>query len=205
MPARRVLVPLVVVLLAALLYFWRGFGGAPIVDLSSDVNECCANLRQIYTGLVLYGLREKHAPTEAGVRFLGVLIASDVLEDTPTNRAFLTCPGADAEAVPEDVDYRNLAALTGVAPAYAARDTRAFPLAKFPSGGAELEPLVACDNARGLNHDGCMNVLYSDGSVVTLFLKEEIERGHLPAGATTIPVGRDSPIPELRKLTLDLP
>lgn len=203
MPARRVLVPLVVVALAAALYYWRGSGEVPVVDLTGDVSKCCANLRQIYTGLVQYGVRERHAPTESGVRLLGALIASGVLEDTPTKRAYLTCPGPGAEAVPENVDYRDLETLTGTASAYAARDTVAFPLAKFPSGGHELEPLVACDNARGLNHDGCMNVLYSDGSIVTLFLAEEIEREHLPAGSTNLSVGKDSPIPDLRKLTRD--
>ena len=201
MPARRILVPLVVVALAAALYFWRGFGGAPIVDLSGDVSACAANLRQIHAGLLRYALREKHAPTESGVRLLGALFASGALE--PANRAYLSCPGPGAAAVPEKVDYRYLEALTGADSAYAARDNVAFPLAKFPSGGAELEPLVACDNAHGLNHDGCMNVLYSDGSVVTLFLAEEIERGLLPAGATTIPIGKDSPILDLCKLTTD--
>jgi hypothetical protein len=101
------------------------------------------------------------------------------------------------------VDYRQVAALTGADSAYAARDTAAFPLAKFPSGGPEIEPLVACDNARGMNHAGCMNVLYSDGSVRTLSLAEEIDSGRLPEGTTTIPVGRNSPIPDLRKLSTE--
>ena len=203
MRARHVLVPLIVAGLALALIFWRGSGDAPIVDMSSDVSECAANLARIYAGIALYHVREKHAPTESGVRFLGALLASGALEDTAANRARLTCPGPGAEGVRKDVDYRNLEALTGADSAYAGRDVAAFPLAKFPAGGSELEPLVACDNAHGLNHDGCMNVLYSDGSVVTLFLAEEIERGHLPAGTATIPLGQDSPIPELRKLTAD--
>lgn len=203
MAARRVLVPLVVVALAAALYLWPGFGGAPVVDMTSDVSACAANLREIYAGLLRYAAREKHAPQESGVRFLGALLASGALEDTRANRACLTCPGPGAEAVANDVEFARLDALTGTDSAYAARDSAAFPLAKFPSGGAELEPLVACDNARGLNHDGCMNVLYSDGSVVTFSLAQEIERGRLPSGATTIPVGKDSPIPDLQKLAAE--
>ena len=203
MHARHVLVPLSVLAGAAAVVLWRGFGGAPIVDVSGDVSTCAANLRHIYTDMLLYSARhntELRLPQESGVRLLAALVGA---EDAAADHAYLTCPGPGAEAVPKDVDYRSLETLTGAASAYAARDTVTFPLAKFPSGGSELEPLVACDNAHGLNHDGCMNVLYSDGSVVTLFLAEEIERGHLPAGATTIPVGKDSPIPDLRKLTPD--
>src|SRR5262245_54663908 len=168
--------------------------------MSSDVSECAVNLKEIYRGLILenVSLRDPH-PREWGVRLLGELIASGALEDTPGNRARLTCPGPNAEHVRANVDYRDLAKLTGADSAYAARDTVNFPLTKFPSGGSEIEPLVACDNAHGMNHRGCMNVLYSDGSVVTLFLAEEIEAGRLPAGTKTIPVGKDSPIPDLRK------
>lgn len=197
MHARHVLVPLSVLAGAAAVVLWRGFGGAPIVDVSGDVSTCAANLRHIYTDMVLYGTRhqsEQRLPPESGVRLLAAVAASE-------DHGYLTCPGPGAEPVPKSVDYGNLASLTGAASAYAARDTLAFPLAKFPSGGAEIEPLVACDNARGLNHEGCMNVLYSDGSVVTLFLSQEIEEGRLPAGSITIPVGPDSPIPDLRKLS----
>lgn len=205
MAARRVLVPSAVLALALVLFFWRDCGGHAVVELSDDVQECASNLRRIYAGLGLYARRQSEhpAPQESGVRFLGALIASGALEDTPENRACLTCPGPGAEAVREGVDYRALETLTAADSAYAARDMAAFPLGKFPSGGSELEPLVACDNAHGLNHDGCMNVLYSDGSVVTISLAQELERGHLPAGAATIPVGKDSPIADLKKLTTE--
>jgi hypothetical protein len=201
MRARHVVVPLVVVGLAAALYLWRGWGDAPVVDMTRDVSACAANLRRIHAALVVYATREKHPPAESGVRLLGLVFASGALQ--PSDSACLTCPGPGAATVPGDVDYAALEELTSADSAYAARNTAAFPLAKFPSGGAEIEPLVACDNEHGLNHDGCMNVLYSDGSVVTLFLGEEIEQGRLPAGATTIAVGKDSPIPDLCKLTRD--
>jgi hypothetical protein len=201
--ARRVLVPLAVVVLAAALWFWPAPGEGPVVDVPSDVNECAANLRHVYAALLRYGGSEKRVPAESGVRFLAALIASGALEDAPESRARLTCPGPRAEPVRAGADYRAPAGLTAADSAYAARDALAHPLAKFPAGGAELEALVACDNARGLNHEGCMNVLYSDGSVRTLLLAQEIERGHLPAGATTISVGKDSPIPDLRKLSTE--
>ena len=203
MAARRVLVPLVVLAFAVFLWFWRGCSHDVRPPLPADIDRCAENLRAIYAGLITYRERTGHAPEESGVAFLGALIASGVWEDTPENRARLTCPGPGAAAVREDVDYKTLAGLTGADSAYAARDTKAFPLAKFPSGGVELEPLVACDNARGPNHAGSMNVLYSDGSVVVLVFAQEIERGTLPAGAHTIAVGKDSPVEDLRKLAGD--
>jgi hypothetical protein len=199
--ARRIVVLVAVAALGGALVLWRSPGEAPVVDVPSDVQECASNLRRIHAALVRMAVHEQHPPSESGVRLLGALLASGTLE--PRERECLTCPGPGAAPVPESLDHRDLAALTGDASAYAARDTVRFPLAKFPSGGSELEPIAACDNAHGMNHDGCMNVLYSDGSILTLFVSEEIERGRLAAGATTIPVGADSPIPDLRKLTQD--
>lgn len=96
MQARRLLVPLVVLALAVGLYFWPGFRETPIVDLPNDVNECAANLREIYEGLVEQARSEGHPPTHSGVPALGALIANGAMEDTPANRALLTCPGPNA-------------------------------------------------------------------------------------------------------------
>jgi prepilin-type processing-associated H-X9-DG protein len=76
---------------------------------------------------------------------------------------------------------------------YAARDLVAFPLERFPAGGARNEPLVACDGAAETPHDGCINVLYTDGSVVVLTLEDESAAGHLAPGARALPVGPGSP------------
>jgi hypothetical protein len=205
MHVRRVLVPLVVLALALALFLWRGCGEGPVVDLASDVAACAANLREIHAGLVVRSLLTKQPPQDSGIAFFASLIASGEWEDTPENRARLTCPGPNAEPVPEGTDYRDLAALTPASSAYAGRDTIEFPLSRFPSGGAEIEPLIACDGARGLNHEGCLNVLYSDGSVVTFTLEQEIARGRLPPDASTIQVGKGSPIPDLGKLVGDRP
>lgn len=202
MPARRVLVPLVVLALAAALYLWPR-GTTPIVDVPDDVNACATNLRAIYAGLLEAHARAGRVPSGSGIAFFAALIAEGVWEDTPAKRALLTCPGPHAAPVPAGLDFRASSALPPSASAYAGRDTSRFPLTKFPSGGAELEPLIACDNAGGLNHEGCMNVLFSDGSVITLLLAQEIERGIVPPGTTNLPVGPDSPVPELRELLGD--
>jgi hypothetical protein len=105
--------------------------------------------------------------------------------------------------VPADTDYADLASLTAASSAYAGRDNAQAPLGDFPAGGDALEPLVACDDALGMNHAGVLNVLYSDGTVRTIELAREIERGTLPASTTNVPVGPGSPLVELRKLVGD--
>jgi hypothetical protein len=191
MAARHVLVPLGVVGLALALFLWQD-DEEPIVAVTDDVQACALNLRAIHAALGAHDRVHGEVPAETGPAFLGALLASGALAD----RAALVCPGPGAEAV----SGPSGAALTSAGTGYAARDARAHPLAKFPAGGPELEPIAACDNARALNHVGCMNVLYSDGSVVTLTLEHELASGGLPSGATTIPVGPDSPHPDLSKL-----
>ena len=200
---RRVLVPLAVVALACLLWFWPSMGDDPRPDFGSDVDACKENLAEIHRGLLLYEERFGRAPQGSGVAFFAELIASGVWEDTPENRARLTCPGKNAAPVPDGTGYGDLGALTGASSAYAGRNSAEHPLVKFPAGGAELEALVACDNARGMNHDGALNVLRSDGSIATLSLQQELERGRIPPGSDRILVGKDSPIPELAKLSGD--
>jgi hypothetical protein len=180
MSARRA-VPWVVVLLGIGLYWWtrRGPGESAFPDVPSDVHVCKENLRAIYAGLREFRNEKGAAPTQPGRAFFEELITSGLWEDTPANRGRLTCPGSGG---------------------YAGRDTREHPLAKFPSGGADIQTLIACDNASGLNHEGAMNMLQSDGTVITYQLEELIERLTLPAGTLNIPVGPDSPLESLRVL-----
>jgi hypothetical protein len=197
---RRVLVPLVVVGVALALWFWPERGDDPRHDFGSDVRECTQNLRTIYAGLRRYHELHGTLPQGSGAAFLLELLG-DALPDDAEHRAALTCPGPGAEPVPPGLDLSDLAKRTPSASAYAGRDMVHFPLTKFPSGGAELEPLAACDNAEGWNHDKVLNVLYSDGSVVTLSLERLVEQNRVPPGTTVLPVGPDSPLEELRKLS----
>jgi prepilin-type processing-associated H-X9-DG protein len=200
---RKALVVAVVVLCALALLFWKR--GGPSEDLTppSDVALCTENLRAIYAGLLEYQRRFGHLPEHEGVAFIGALIADGLWEDTHENRARLTCPGPDADSVPPDTDYKRLADLTCIDSAYAIRDFRTYPLTKFPAGGAEFEPLLACDNGIDLNHRDSMNVLYSDGSVRVITLASLRAEGRLRASDETIPVGKDSPVEDLRKLVGD--
>jgi len=181
----RTVVPWVVALLGIGLLWWTRMRPAesPFPDVPSDVHACQENLRAIYAGLREYKDRNGSAPTQPGRGFFEELITSGLWEDTPENRARLTCPGKNGHGT------------------YAGRDTLNFPLTKFPSGGADLQTLIACDNAGGMNHEGAMNVLRSDGSVVTYRLDELIVQQKLPVGTVNIAVGADSPLETLRVLT----
>ena len=190
---------------ASLALFWwtRGRGESPLHAVGSDVRACRANLQEIYRGLRAYRDRHGHAPRASGVAFFAALIAEGVWENTPANARKLTCPGKGAHAVPDGVDFADPASLGPASSAYAGRDQVDHPLPKFPSGGAEIETLIACDDARGMNHDGALNVLLSDGTIKTYLLDRLIAEEKLPAGATNIPVGPDSPLADLRVLVAD--
>jgi len=202
-PKRQIVVPLVVLALAVLVWRWPAAGDDPRLDAPRDVERCSENLRALYAGLLEHQKRFGRAPAGSGTAFLAELISSGVWADTPETRARLTCPGPGAARVRADVDYRRLETLAPADSAYAARDTARCPLVKFPSGGAELEPLVACDNAHGANHAGCTNLLYSDGSVVVLLDEQLRARGLLAEGARAPKAGPASPVPELAKLAGD--
>ena len=191
-------------LLPLLLGFLTACGGdSPRLEVSGDVERCKERLASIHEALSAFGKKAGHAPQSSGVGFLAELITSGILADTPENRALLTCPGKGAEAVPEGTDYNKLTDLNGSHSAYAGRNARSHPLSSYPYGGRDVGPVVACDNAGGMNHDGVMNALFSDGSIRTYVIEELIERGELEAGTTTIEIGPDCAIEDLRVLTKD--
>jgi len=167
-------------------------------DVPSDVQVCKRQMMAIYKELASQA-RTGEVDLSSGYGLVSGLIDEGIWKRTPENLAMLTCPGPGAAPMPEDT-----LALPGTfgpeTSAYACRDMQTHPLQRFPSGGENNEPLLACDNANGMNHDGVMNVLYTDGTVLTLHIAREIELGRLPAGTTLIEVGPDSPLEDLRKL-----
>ncbi len=187
---------------AGLLALWTAACGGsegPIREVPSDVALCRERLREIYAGLRTYAERSGHAPAGAGTRFLAALIAEGVWEDTPENRARLTCPGPGAEPVPAGTDWKAPGTLDGRSSAYAARDAAAHPFESFPAGGRVA--VLACDDAR--NHGGVLNVLYADGSVRTFALEELVAAGRLPTGTASLAAGPESPLEELRVLSAE--
>ena len=63
-----------------------------------------------------------------------------------------------------------------------------------------LFALAACDNAHGSNHDGVVNVLYTDRTVKSFEYELLRERGILAADEPWLITGSDSPMEELRAL-----
>ena len=195
-------------LLAVLTLTFTGCGSeaGAAHDFSSDVEECKANLREIFAGLSDYAEAEGRAPEKSGVAFFAELISGGTWENDEAHARFLTCPGVPIETLaiagkPPTEWFASLDGLTGDSSSYAGRDPVNHPLPGFPGPGTEA--LVACDNRHGANHEGITNVLLSDGSVLTLELEREKENGNVEEDAEVLVVGPDSPLPELRTLSLD--
>lgn len=178
-----------------------GGGADPRHDVSSDVTRCKERMRAIHDGLCRYGREHGGPPQASGVAFLAELLASGALGDPAESAEFLQCPGPGARAPDAPPDLTAPETLDGADSTYAVRDTEQHPLAAYPIG--PRVPILACDNSAGMNHEGVMNVLYGDGTVVTLELAKLIADGKVPAGTTNLAVGPDSPLEELRVLTPD--
>jgi len=175
---------------------------------AARVAACKKNLTGIYEGLVMYDTKHKDLPREGGAKFIAALIASGVWNNTNQNAESLSCPAIKKSALtgltaenPEDW-YKNLDGVDGTYTAYAGRDMKRFPIRRFPDGPGN-EPLVADDNDGGMNHRTTTCVLYDSGHVVTLELSELRAKGILSEEEKVLVVGPDSPVEDLRKLSLD--
>jgi prepilin-type N-terminal cleavage/methylation domain-containing protein len=173
---------------------------------AARVTACEANMLEIYRGLLLYNQKFKKAPQESGVKYFAELIESGVWDNTPSSAKRLTCPGVEYSALavaglPEEEWFGDFEVLDGTYSAYAGRDCKEHPMRRFPGGGKEV--LVADDNDGGMNHRTATVVLFDDGSTRTYELYELRKQGVLLEDEELLLVGPDSPIEELRKLSLD--
>ena len=174
---------------------------------SAKVRGCASNLGEIHKGLVLYNIKYKGIPNQGGVKFFASLIARGAIENTKTNAERMTCPAIDKSSLaigelPYDEWWMDLERVDGTYSAYAGRDLKGFPLRQGLSSSGK-EPLVCDDNDPELNHRTTTNVLYVDGSVQTFEFKALQEEGKITPDETTLVVGPESPIEDLRKFTLD--
>jgi len=169
---------------------------------AAKVTACKKNMSEIYSGFILYQTKFERLPNESGVRFFADLIAMKVWENTKQSVKKLNCPaqqtppGTAGLAVTEW--YTDLTRIDGQWSSYAGRDCKQFPL-KMMSG---TEPLVADDNDGGPNHKTATVVLYGDGSPQSFELGELIKAGTLQDGEF-LQVGPESPLEDLKKLSLD--
>ncbi len=173
---------------------------------NAKVTACKANLLEIQKGFIQYYSKFQRAPNQSGVKFFAALVDKGVLENTEGVVKRLTCPGVDIGALDlgtiQDPKqwFLPLDQVNGRRSAYAGRDCKNFPLRQFPTSGNE--PLVADDNDGGNNHRTATVVLWGDGNVGTFELKDDKVR-QLLGEEEHLTVGPDSPIEELRKLSLD--
>lgn len=181
-------------------------GESPRHAFSSDIEECKAQMLDVYQGLLDYTAAEGAPPSESGVRFFATLIASGHWKNSAENARKLTCPAVPIEGLalanlsPTDW-YDSLDGLGGNHSAYAGRNQADHPLPGIPTRGDQA--LLACDNHLGMNHEGVTNVLFADGSIISFELENERELGNLGPDDEVLPVGPDSPIRELRTLSQD--
>ncbi|MBL8860622.1 MAG: prepilin-type N-terminal cleavage/methylation domain-containing protein [Planctomycetes bacterium] len=198
---------LAVILIISILMFFL-LPKIPEAMDQANVTACKKNLGEIYSGLVMYNTKHKDLPKEGGAKFIGALIASGVWNNTKDRAESLSCPAVKRSALtglsaenPEDW-FRTLDGVDGTYSAYAGRDVKRFPLRRFPDGSGK-EVLVADDNDPEMNHRTTTCALLDSGVVATYELYELQEKGILDKEAEHLVVGPDSPIEELRKVSLD--
>lgn len=164
------------------------------------------NLQEIYGGLLQYEGKFEKLPgkEDSGVRFFACLIYDKVWENTKGSAKKLTCPGVSTSALatdglPEEEWFVDRDIIDGGYSAYAGRNNEEFPLRKL-SG---KQPLVATDNDPEMNFESTTLVLYGDGRVDSIELATLMKQGILAEDEEYLAVGPDSPLEDLRKLSLD--
>lgn len=200
---------LVVITIIALLMTF-GFGAMQNAMETGRVTACKDNLRQIGQGMITYkNLRTKGRwPREGGVRFLLELYRKDQISGRAVE-CFI-CPGTpnvyndEGESEAPGSSYDDWDAISSASISYAGRDVDNYPIVGSDDAA---EVIASDDNEFGANHKNVTNILYGDGSTVSFDLlidgekildeyPEYKELGYLP-------VGPDSPHPDLQKLRID--
>jgi prepilin-type N-terminal cleavage/methylation domain-containing protein len=175
---------------------------------AARVTACKKNLVEIYSGLLQYDTKHNDLPKGSGVRFFGALIADKVWDNGKASAQKLSCPAVKRSALPgiANLDnpedwYGHLDQVDGTYSAYAGRNMKDYPMRKFPGGPKEA--LVADDNDPDMNHRTTTCVLFADGNVATYELSELQKSGTLHEDQNVLIVGPESPVEELRKLSID--
>lgn len=176
----------------------------------TKVTACKANMQAINQGLVMYVDSFKGVPNESGAKFFTALIYKGTWQNDDSSAEKLTCPGVDHSSLAiGSIDdkkqwYSNKDVIDGSYTAYAGRDIKNHPLKRFPGSGTEA--IVADDNEGSTeegNHRTATVVLYANGAVQTHELYDLYEKGQLDKNVKVLKVGPDSPLEDLRKLSLD--
>ncbi len=169
---------------------------------TANQNACGQQLRQIALNLQLWAdTRNKGSfPQESGPRFLLVLVRDEQISLKEADSLF-RCPGTDDLTRSADdkdspasgiKDFQNF---DKNCISYAGRDNKNFRLNKNKLGE---EAVASDDNDGRANHKHVTNVVFADGKVETVDVKDF--KAELPEGQDWVTVGPDSPSPDLKKL-----
>jgi prepilin-type N-terminal cleavage/methylation domain-containing protein len=200
---------LAVILIIGILMAWLLPRIPEAID-TAKVTACKKNLQELHAGLIQYKTKFNRVPKHGGVKFFGCLIDSGVWENTKFTADKMRCPSVDIGALElgsienPETWFKPLDQVTGSYSSYAGRDVKNFPLKDYPGSGKD--PVIADDNESSTeegNHRTTTCVLYASGDIGTFELATLREEGRIDAETNVLKVGPDSPVEELRKLTLD--
>ncbi|MFN0006747.1 MAG: type II secretion system protein [Planctomycetota bacterium] len=173
----------------------------------AKVTACRANLQQIYKDLSIYHMKHGKLPSGSGVAFFAALIADGDVENTEENAKMMSCPAVErgflAISSIEDPKewYSHLDTIDGTYSAYAGRNMKEYPLRRWPGSGEDA--LIADDNDPEMNHPTTTVVLWADGSTLPYELLDLRKKGLLTEEEKVLLVGPESPVEQLRKLSID--
>jgi prepilin-type N-terminal cleavage/methylation domain-containing protein len=177
---------------------------------TAKVTACKKNLQEIHSGLIQYKTKFNRIPKQGGVRFFTCLISSGVWENTKFTADKMRCPAVDIGQLEighiEDPEswFKKLDTVDGTYSSYAGRDIEHFPLKDYPGSGKEA--VIADDNegdGTSGNHRTTTVVLYASGDIGTFELGDLHEKGIVDPETQVLKVGPESPVDELKKLSLN--
>jgi len=172
---------------------------------SGNLTACRLNLHSLAGTLQLW-VDERNKgnwPPEQGPKFLLVLVRDK--EITGKDCKVFNCPGtddvtyaADDSSHSDGSGFKDWDSIDKNCMSYAGRDNRNFRLNKNKLGE---EAIASDDNDGRPNHNTQTNIVYGDGRVESVDIKDYASE--LPENAQWIPVGPESPDPDLKKLLIE--
>ncbi len=174
------------------------------VQANSRIRACQSNLRQIAISMSTYVDTRCGGkwPKDKGVKFLLRMVRDKEIEGNSLKT--FTCPATDDVTYVDESDptpgtgLKDFDNIDVNCISYAGRDNVNFPMHPDKS---DIEVLAADDNDGRFNHRHLTNFVYMNGTTDSADIKNF--RAELGEEAEWVPVGPDSPHPELRKLLID--
>jgi len=163
---------------------------------------CHVHLMKLYQYLVLYQNRYHKLPEGGGHKVLYELW-DKVMEHSEANRDLFFCPAAGASEHIKKLKRMPVDKIWMKPEDFTSQDTHYAVAVRLL--WSDKAAWISDDNEGGCCHaDGSVSVLFGNGVIESLEIPKLVKAGVLTEKATregfVIPVGADSPVPELRKL-----